>query len=88
METNQILQGRKGGNKRKHMSVRERLKHTIRVSEEYFEMLGEANMMKMEFEAERNAARFATKWYRRRWIFTTIALIMVVLAVAGVLVLG
>ena len=70
------------------MSMRKRLKHTIEVGNEYFRLLGEANMLQMETEAEMKAARYAARWYRERWIFTMIALIVVVLAVAGGLVLG
>ena len=68
------------------MSLRQRLKHTMGVVEKYSAMLGAANRKMMEQHAEIQTARYAAKWYRERWIFTMIALIIVFGAVAVALV--
>lgn len=68
------------------MSVRQRLKHTTEVANRYSEILGRTNLVLMETRAQHQAARYAARWYRERWIFTMIALIIVFGAVAVALV--
>ena len=64
------------------MSLRQRLKHTLEVANRYSEILGRTNLLLMETRAQHQAARHAARWYRERWIFTMIALIVVFGAVA------
>ena len=68
------------------MSVRQRLKHTVKVADSLNMLLGAANRKMVEQHAEIQTARYAARWYRERWIFTMIALIIVFGAVAVVLV--
>ena len=66
------------------MSLRQRLKYTMGVVNKYSEMIGAANRKMMEQHAEIQTARYAAKWYRERWIWTMIVLIVVF----GVVALG
>ena len=66
--------------------MRQRLKQTLRVANSLNHLLGAANRKMMEQHAETQTARYAARWYRERWIFTMIALIIVFGAVAVVLV--
>jgi hypothetical protein len=68
------------------MSVRQRLKHTIEVADRYSRLLGASNVLLSETQAKHQAARYAARWYRERWIFTVLTLIIALLAVAGGLV--
>lgn len=65
----------------KRMSLRQRLKHTMAVVDQYVRLMGEANLKRAELEATVQAARYSAHQYRRRWIYTMVALILVVLAV-------
>ena len=65
----------------KRMSIRQRLKHTMAVVDEYVKITGQNNLTIGELDATAQAARFSAHQYRRRWIYTMVALILVVLAV-------
>lgn len=67
------------------LSVRQRLKHTIDTANEYHRLLGAANLEVMELKAEMRAARYAARWYRKRWIWTLMALIVAMVGIAQVL---
>ena len=69
------------GNRPGKVSVKSRLKDTMQVASSY---QGEATGLRVvlgETRDQLRAARFAAHWYRRRWLWTLSALILVVLAV-------
>ena len=68
--------------------MRQRIKHTTNVARQYEQLTAIGNLKNSELTAQLKASRYATRWYRERWIFTMIALIVVVLAVAGGLLVG
>ena len=63
--------------------MRKRLKNTEKVATDYVRIAGERTREVLALQAEVQAARYALKWYRRRWIYTAVALVLTVLAVAA-----
>ena len=70
------------------VSLRQRLKLTMETVESYERMLGEANVKNADGAFDLQAARYAAKHYRLRWIRTMIALGYAVLAVGLAILTG